>query len=186
MPDRSHFDEVEEQAALFALGALPPEEANLFKQRIAAGCPLCQAELRECGQAVTALQLSVPEVSPPPGLRGRLLERIGAPPAAPRKAATMGEGMVVRPGDTEWKKAPTPGIEFRYLLGKTTMLVRMAPKSSYPVHKHSAAEQCLVLEGSVSSSGVTAYAGDFTYMPAGSTHQPLYTEDGCLLLIAYT
>ena len=186
MADRTHLEEIEEQAALMALGALPADEANLFKQRIAAGCPLCQAELRECGQAVTALQLSIPEVSPPLALRARLLQRIGAAPESPSTSTTMGEGMVVRPGDTEWKKAPTPGIEFRYLLGKTTMLVRMAPKSSYPVHKHSAAEQCLVLEGSVSSSGVTAYAGDFTYMPAGSTHQPLYTEDGCLLLIAYT
>ena len=187
MADRTHLEEVEEQAALFAIGALPSDEADLFKQRITAGCPLCRAELRECGQAVTALQLSVPDVAPPPGLRARLLERIGALRERPvSKSTNMGEGMVVRPGDTEWKPAPMPGIEVRYLLGKKTMLVRMAPKCSYPVHTHSAAEQCLVLEGSVSSSGVTAYAGDFTYMPAGSTHQPLYTEDGCLLLIAYT
>lgn len=185
MADRNHLEEIEEQAALYSLGALPAEEANLFKQRIAAECPLCRAELRECGKAVTALQLSVPQVSPPPGLRARLLERIGGS-KEPAGKSKMGPGLVVRPGDTEWKQAPTPGIEYRFLLGKTTMLVRMAPKSSYPTHQHSAAEQCLVLEGSVSSEGVTAYAGDFTYMPAGSTHQPLYTEDGCLLLIAYT
>ena len=182
MADRTHLDEVEEQAALFAIGALPPEEAMLFKQRVAAGCPLCQAELRECGQAVTALQLSVSEVAPPPDLRGRLLQRI----EASASKSQMGPGIVVRPGDTEWKPAPVPGIDVRFLLGRKTMLIRMAPKTSYPKHEHSTAEQCLVLEGSVSSAGVTAYAGDFTYMPAGSTHEPLYTEDGCLLLIAYT
>ena len=65
-------------------------------------------------------------------------------------------------------------------------LVRMAPKTWIPAHDHGEAEQCLVLEGSVTSDGVTAFAGDFTYMPAGSSHHPLYSEDGCLLLIAYT
>jgi len=184
MADKSHIREIEEQAALFAIGALPADEAKRFEQRLAAGCPFCRAELRECGEAVTALQLSVPEVTPPPALRARLLDSIGA--RKPSGGSPMGPGRIVRTDDTEWKKSSVPGLEFRYLFEKKTMLIRMGPGTSYPVHEHSAAEQCLVLEGSVSSEGVTAYAGDYTYMPAGSTHSTLYTEEGCVLLIAYT
>ena len=65
------------------------------------------------------------------------------------------------------------------------MLVRMAPKTYYPGHPHHTDEHCLVLEGTLAADGVTAYAGDFTFMPAGSKHSPLYSETGCLLLIAY-
>ena len=78
-----------------------------------------------------------------------------------------------------------PGVEIRPLLGKKTMLVRMAPGTYLPEHEHSYGEQCLVLEGTIRSDNVEARAGDFTYMPAGSTHPPLYSETGCLLLITY-
>lgn len=182
MADRAHVEEIEEQAALFALGALTPEDSARFEQRIAAGCSLCQAELRECEQTVMALPLSADEVAPRPGLRARLLASITG-----SERQSMGEGTLVRANDTPWSPTPIPGVQTRPLFGKQTMLIRMAPKTWLPAHDHDhGAEQCLVLEGSVSSDGVTAYAGDFTYMPRGSSHHPLYSEDGCLLLIAYT
>jgi quercetin dioxygenase-like cupin family protein len=184
MADRNHIDEVEEQAALFALGALPAEEAARFEQRLAAECPLCRAELRECVRAVAALAVSVPEVAPPAGARARLLERLGV--QEPVAKSAMGSGTLVRAAHTEWQQSPVPGVQVRHLYEQKTLLVRMAPKTSYPAHEHPEAEQCLVLEGSITSDGVTAYAGDFTYMPAGSSHHPLYSPDGCLLLIAYT
>ena len=186
MADRAHIEEIEEQAALFALGALTPGETAHFEQRIAAGCSLCQAELRQCEVTATALPLSAFEVAPPPGLRARLLASIAGSDRPPMKSI-MGEGTLVRAGDTAWEPSPIPGVQTRPLFEKQTLLVRMAPKTWFPAHDHHhAAEQCLVLEGSVSSEGVTAYAGDFTYMPRGSSHHPLYSEDGCLLLIAYT
>jgi anti-sigma factor RsiW len=187
MPDHNPTEEIEQQAALFALGALPEEEAKKFEQRLAAECPVCRAELRECRQAVAALALSVPQIAPPPAARMRLLEALGG--KNKKKAAyasEMGSGTLVRANDTEWQQSPIPGVQLRNLYQDRTLLVRMAAKTYYPAHNHHAAEQCLVLEGSISSDGVTAYAGDFTYMPAGSSHHPLYTENGCLLLIAYT
>ena len=185
MADNSHIDEIEAQAALFALSALPPEDARLFEQRLAAGCPLCRAQLQEFESVVAALPLSVPDIEPKPDLRARLLERIGGE-ARPAMKSSIGQGVIVRAGDTKWRPSPVPGVQMRSLLDQKTMLVRMAPQTWYPAHNHSAAEQCLVLEGAVSCDGVTAYSGDFTYMPAGSSHQPLYSEGGCLLLIAYT
>jgi len=172
--------EVEEQAALFALGALPAEEAAQFRSRLDAGCPLCRGLVRECEEVLTAMALSVPEAAPPTGLRARVLEGIGEKEPPPRVAE------IVRQGETPWVPAPSPGVEYRSLHGRRTMLVRMAPRTWYPEHRHAADEQCLVVEGSVTSEGMTVHAGDYVYMPKGSLHAPLYSETGCVLLIAYT
>lgn len=184
MNERQLIQEIEEQAALFAMDALPADEAARFEQRLGSGCKLCKAELHESKKVVRNLHWGAPEIAPPPGLRARLLESIGS--GERPEAAHAGEMLVVRANDTEWVKTPVPGVETRQLLGKRTMLVRMAPGTVMPEHDHAAGEQCLVLEGSVSSDGTTAYAGDFTYMPKGTHHAPLYSEDGCLLLIAYS
>ena len=111
--------------------------------------------------------------------RARLMERIGSKP-------TPQEAVLVRAGEDGWVQTPVPGVQTKSLYGKKTLLVRMAPKTTLPEHDHNAAEQCLVLEGSVTCDGVTAYAGDYTYIPAGTHHNALYSEEGCLLLIAYT
>jgi mannose-6-phosphate isomerase-like protein (cupin superfamily) len=184
MADRTQIEQIEEQAALFALGALPPEEAERFGRRLAAECPLCRAEVNGCAPALAALALSVPELAPPPSARARLLQSLDGKRAVSKPM--MGVGTLVRADNTDWQKSPIPGVQVRNLYEQKTLLVRMAPKTSYPAHEHPEAEQCLVLEGSITSDGVTAYAGDFTYMPAGSSHHPLYSENGCLLLIAYT
>ncbi len=177
MAERSHSEEVRDEAALFALGALSSEEAKRFADRLAAGCPFCRSEVAECEQTLAAVALSAPLAEPAPDLRARLLDQ------APIRQS---EAVIVRAGETAWAPSPVPGVSVRSLYGEQTVLVRMAPKTWYPGHDHPKAEQCLVLEGSISSEGVTTSAGDYVYMPPGSTHQPLYTEEGCVLLIAYT
>jgi anti-sigma factor ChrR (cupin superfamily) len=177
---QSHLTEVEEQAALFALGALPSTEAQNFQARLSAGCPVCQVAVRDCRQTLAMLPLAAPEATPSAGLRQRILESVGD--KKPRKPV----GSLVRPDDTPWVSSDVPGVETRMLHGNKTMLVRMAAGTVLPEHPHAHAEQCLVLEGSIRSEKITAYAGDFTYMPAGSIHPPLYSDTGCLLLIAYS
>jgi quercetin dioxygenase-like cupin family protein len=98
----------------------------------------------------------------------------------------MGEGLLVRAGDGAWQDAPAAGVQYRPLHGSKTMLVKMAPKTWLPSHDHKWAEQCLVLEGSITSEGVTAYAGDYTYMPPGSVHGAIYSDAGAMFLIAYS
>src|SRR4051812_7181415 len=127
MRSKSVVTQVEAEAALYALGALPPSEAEKFGNRLAAGCSLCGDLAAECAEVVSLLPLAAPEVEPPPSLRGRLLESIGAPSRpAP---STMGEGILLRADETGWKPAPAPGVEYRPLHGSKTMLVRMAPKT---------------------------------------------------------
>lgn len=183
MNAQAHCEECHATAALYSLGALPRDEARQFEQRLASGCPLCSAAMEECAEVAELIAMSVPAVEPPPQLRDRLLERIGAG-AAP--APVSEEMTLVRQGESRWRRMPIPGVEMRQLLGDRTMLVRMKPGTSYPEHEHALAEQCYVLEGSITDSdGITAFAGDFVCMAAGSTHRPIHTDDGCVLLITY-
>jgi quercetin dioxygenase-like cupin family protein len=184
MSRRTGVRDVEEQAALYALGALGPDESGKFQKRLAAGCPLCRSAFDDCRTVAEALPLAAPDLAPQPEVRQRLMDRIGAS-AAPAREARPTMGTLVRPHDTAWE-TPIPGVDIRPLLGKKTMLVRMAPGTYLPEHEHRYGEQCLVLEGSIRSDDMEAHAGDFTYMPAGSTHSTLYSETGCLLLITYT
>lgn len=181
MRTRFSVTQVEGEAALYALGALPPKEAEQFGRRVAAGCPLCSGRLADCESVVNMLPLTAPEMEPPPALRSRLLNRISG---QLRPAAV--EGVVVRADETAWVDAPAPGVQYRLLHGQKTMLVRMAPNTWLPEHDHQFNEQCLVLEGSIRSEETTAHAGDYVFMPAGSHHPPLYSETGATFLIAYS
>ncbi|HEY6327932.1 MAG TPA: anti-sigma factor [Blastocatellia bacterium] len=70
-------DEVKEQAALYALGALSQIEARRFESHLGEDCGVCWSELSQFEEVVGALGLDAPEAAPPTALRDRLLERIG-------------------------------------------------------------------------------------------------------------
>lgn len=179
MADRLLIQQIEDDSALYVLGALSVEDAARFEQRLALGCGLCQAEVRSYEATAAALSASVPAVAPPGELRQRLLDQV-------RDVQPRPSMEIVRADDAGFVQTPMPGVQFRYLNGKNTFLVKMAPKSELPAHDHKHNEQCLMLEGSVRGDGQTAYAGDFVFMPAGSHHKALYSEEGCLFLITYS
>ena len=183
MTTQDHIEDCRTAAALYSLGALPPEEKASFEQRLKSGCPLCTTEYTEYACVVDEIALSTPAQNPNPSVRQRLLDRIGASKAQSSKD----EMKLVRASETPWRPLPVSGIEVRPLLGQKTLLVRMQPGAVYPSHEHRYAEQCYVLEGSViDSAGVMAFAGDFICMPAGSKHGEIRTETGCVFLLAYT
>jgi anti-sigma factor ChrR (cupin superfamily) len=93
---------------------------------------------------------------------------------------------IVRGHDGGWVKMPFAGVEIRPLIGQKTLLVRMQPGAVFPKHEHPQAEQCYVIEGSITdSSGVTLGAGDFVVMAAGMEHEPIRSENGATFLITY-
>ncbi len=192
------------QAALYALGCLPNEEVAELEEHLAA-CPACAAATRELEEAATALAALAPEAEPPAELRARLLERV----AAPQPSGTSGEsaelasplqvwkkwaessagGTVFVPAGTSgWEPIGVPGVLAKGLyvdpaLDRITLLVRMAPGSSYPPHRHGGPEECYVLEGDVGDGETTLHAGDYLRKDLGSVHGILSSERGCVLLI---
>jgi anti-sigma-K factor RskA len=84
-------DELKHDAAAYALGALEPAERAAFEAHLAT-CAECTAEVEQLRLSAGALAHAVPQVSPPPSLRAKILGQVAASPGAPRPAA----GVVVR------------------------------------------------------------------------------------------
>jgi anti-sigma factor RsiW len=62
-----------ELTAAYALDALDPEEREAFEEHLA-GCERCQAEVAALGATAAELAFAAPAASPPPELRGRILQ----------------------------------------------------------------------------------------------------------------
>jgi len=95
---------------------------------------------------------------------------------------------VVTAAATPWEESGLAGIEVRRLFvdaaqERATMLMRMAPGSSYPAHRHGGAEDCYVLSGDLRHGDTVLRAGDYQYAAPGSEHEPQSTTAGCVLFV---
>ena len=175
--------EVSGDVALWTLGLLRGAEARKIEGRLHGGCDFCLSEAahydRVAGEAMAAM---VTPVAPAASLKDRLMARL-----APEPAGAEVPGMVlVRGGETGWRRGPAPGTRVKFLKDRSTLLLEMDAGAVVPPHDHDhAAEQCLVVSGTVRSGALQMAAGDYIFMPKGSHHDALETDDGCLLLISY-
>lgn len=94
----------------------------------------------------------------------------------------------VGPQDQHWQAAPQAPIR-RWQLereapesGQVTSLVEYLPGARFPVHRHPAGEEILVLEGVFSDDSGNYAAGSYLRSPAGSEHAP-FSEPGCLIFV---
>lgn len=190
-----------ELTALYAAGALPPEERALLEAHLAAGCDTCQDELRQFDHVVTALVTAVEPVSPDPQTRRSLLQRIQSS-SAPSSSTTplrqslaktteaqgQDQWVVQRAEEAAWEATSIPGIRTRILFvdeprNYFTALVRMEPGAAYPAHVHGGPEECLVLEGELCVGDTVLRKGDYQRAARGSRHGVQSTTTGCLLLV---
>lgn len=118
-------------------------------------------------------------MTPPPGLRAKVLERIRSqPPASEFLTLRQQHG---------WKSL-APGIEVKLLFldkaaGLKSFLLRAAPGISMPEHHHEADEECLVLEGEFTIDGVTLRAGDYQLAAKGTRHGVSSTATGVVVYL---
>lgn len=94
----------------------------------------------------------------------------------------------VGPQDQHWQAAPQAPIR-RWQLereapesGQVTSLVEYLPGARFPVHRHPAGEEILVLEGVFSDHSGDYGPGSYLRSPAGSEHAP-FSEPGCLIFV---
>ena len=191
---RKASDKQSDQAASYALGLLEPEEARVFAKHLAEGCEVCSSEVRAFEEAAAAIPLLLTEEKPPSRVRDLLMARIRPAEKSPQvwkqwqAAQTQGAPVhVVYAREGGWQPV-SAGVTAKQLYvdaerDSVTMLIRMEPGSTYPSHRHSLAEQCLVLEGDLRVGGLVLHAGDFQCAAEGSIHDITRTNDGCLLLI---
>lgn len=183
-----------EWAALYAAGALSPEECAQFEAKLAAGDAALLNELRALEPVVEGLLDQIEPVTPPPELRSRLLEQLDATPdsnptahQAP-PARRQRDLYVQRASKGRWREFGVPGATRRILWldrerNEYSALVRCEPGTVFPDHVHPGPEQCLVLEGDLWLDDVEYGPGDFQRFEGGTRHGVQTTRRGCLILL---
>jgi anti-sigma factor ChrR (cupin superfamily) len=131
---------------------------------------------------------ALPPLPPPPRIRAALLQQITTirpgdpePPARPPL-------VIHRAFESVWEDTPLPGVRQRVLhrdpqRRQVTLLLRMAAGATIPAHSHDGPEESLILEGDLRVGNQVLGEGDYQFAPAGSFHQPLHSENGCLALL---
>lgn len=190
-------DEIMEQAALYALGALEGQGKEAFEKLVADGCATCQA-VKDFQNVVGLISTSATPMAPPSSLRATLLERIAAERKTDQQASASepveqleDKGLTfVRSTDDLWREI-LPGIMLKPLSldktqGRMTALARMAPRTNYAAHKHTAPEEFYVLEGTCFIGGQLLHPGDYHRAEVGTVHHETSSEDGCLMLMIFS
>ncbi len=189
-------EQLQEMAALYALGALTQHEARAMESYMTEPQNGLAEELATF-EAVTAnLAFAATEQIPPPGLRQNLLASIAKEscpvskqePSLPFVSAQhLSQIFSLRADEGEWR-ALGPGMLTKTLFvdqsrGIVTSLVRMLPGTALPPHKHIGEEQFYVLEGDCHVHGARLGPGDFHRAAPGSIHESTYTVDGTTFLL---
>ncbi|HSF74731.1 MAG TPA: cupin domain-containing protein [Microcoleus sp.] len=193
MPD----EEYKILAALQALDILDESERGAFAEKLKES-PELTSELAALESTIAAIAYTVPPVAVAPDLKNRLFQRIAQLPPTPAASVNLKPivtsptedntpSLIVRSHDVKWKSYGVPGVSFGKLYidkkkREITCLMRLEPGVTFPMHRHAASEEVLVLEGDLIVEGEICHQGDYIRSVPGSTHSPL-TEGGCLLLM---
>ena len=190
-------DDARDRASMYALGGLGSGERAAFEAHLDR-CAACRAEVDALSGVLAGLGAAAPASEPAPDLRARLFRRVH------EIDGTAGDVQVWKswtdapqgqtapltfvPRDAAWEPTAIPGIEVRRLFvdhdaDRVTMLVRMAPGTSYPAHRHGGPEDCYVIDGDLQVGDLVMRAGDYQRAAPGSGHVIQSTTGGCVLLI---
>ncbi len=186
-----NHERFEEQYAAYSLGILEEKDRSAFEQHLRLGCSACEANLKELHKLVNSLTLLAEPVNP----RSEIKDKIFRDAARQTRARQNGRHIVeqkpflfIRKNAGDWQTVAA-GVAAKILYadagrGVTTMLVRMAPGSTFSSHTHHGAEELYLLEGDCLCQGERLYAGDYHRAESGSTHGVTATENGCLMLVS--
>jgi anti-sigma factor ChrR (cupin superfamily) len=89
--------------------------------------------------------------------------------------------------DHDWKDV-APGIACKLLATDTqksrvSMLVRLAPGTDYPPHRHAGVEELYMLHGELIVDHEKFYPGDYRRTEAGVVDHRVWSETGCTCLL---
>jgi len=189
-------EQQQEQASLYALGALTATEREAFEAEVRADHDL-QKLLHSLQATTELLARASPPMSPPAELRNKIMSRIkipeGAPTSLPSPAAAMLAGLRFTDASDAagWKQLPVPGASIKLLSmqqdrGYAVLMGKLAPGTRYPAHVNAGPEDFVVLSGDLHIGSRKLNPGDFHHAEAGSQHEVNYSEEGCTLVAVLT
>jgi len=162
----------------YALQAVSASDVSVVEENLSA-CADCRQEMEALRPIVDAfLSWPVDVVRPSPALKERLAQRIAA--------ETGREPVMPEPRrwtEPEWKQVAS-GIFCKLLSndperGRVSMLVRLAPGTDYPPHRHAGVEELHLLYGELFVDDKKLNPGDYIRAEAGSSDQRVWSETGC-------
>jgi len=170
-------DDVQALALADAIGALDPDERRELESRVAALSADVRAEVAQLYSAAVEISSSATGETPSPRVRAALLARVAVP-----------SNHTVTTSDGEWVQSPIRGIRMKILAidrarDRVTMLLRGEPGVTYPAHRHTGAEDCYVIRGSLVIEGQLLRAGDFHHAEGDSDHGEIRTDEGVEVLL---
>jgi anti-sigma factor ChrR (cupin superfamily) len=167
---------------LYALQALPSSDVAVVGAHIA-GCAECRQEMETLRPVIDSFVAWPTDVlRPPVPLWERLAQRIASEPGAqPVRPAPS------RWAESEWTEA-APGISCKLLstdtvANRVSMLVRLAPGTEYPPHRHAGVEELHLLQGELMIGDRKLYPGDYNRAEAGTTDYRVWSETGCTCVL---
>jgi anti-sigma factor ChrR (cupin superfamily) len=103
---------------------------------------------------------------------------------------TGGEPVVAPPerwAEPEWREA-APGISCKLLAtdaehNRVSMLVRLAPGTDYPPHRHAGVEELHLLHGELMIGDRKLYPGDYNRADPSSVDLRVWSETGCTCVL---
>ena len=114
---------------------------------------------------------------------------LGTPRAANRGGDGRGAGVAddAQWSQHEWEEA-APGISCKLLATDTeksrvSMLVRLAPGTDYPPHRHAGVEELHLLHGELMINDRKLYPGDYNRAEAASVDHRVWSETGCTCVL---
>ena len=179
---REHNQEHLDLLFQYALQALPSSEIHTVEAQISA-CADCRREL-ETLRPVVASFVSWPTdvLRSSKSLWERLAQRVaketGREPFLPPSPLTA---------KPEWEQA-APGIDVKLLATDTkkkrvSMLVRLAPGTEYPPHRHAGIEELYLLQGELMIDDKKVCPGDYIRAEADSVDHRVWSETGCTCVL---
>ena len=184
---------IQEQASLYVLGALTPDEQQAFENELRNDAKLREFVL-QLVRATGLMAKSIPQTPPPPQLKAKILERVAPAKNAPLPSlATAIPGLSFQEAASEsgWKSLPVPGafiklLSFEKERGYAVLLGKIEAGVRYPAHVNAGPEDFYILSGDLVVGNRRLVAGDFHHSDKDSQHEVNYSEKGCTLLAVLT
>lgn len=178
----AHGQDHSERVFLYALQALPAGEVAAVGAQISA-CADCRQEMETLRPAINAFAAWPTDIlRPSASLWERLAQRIAA-----ETGGAPVQPMPQRWDEPKWNE-PAPGISCKLLAtdvekNRVSMLVRLAPGTDYPPHRHAGIEELYLLDGELLVDDKKLYPGDFLRSEAGTIDRRVWSETGCTCVL---
>ena len=188
-------EQQQEQASLYALGALPEHEHRAFEMELPDNPELLELT-RSLQRATNLIAGTAPAVTLPPGLKDKVLGRIEQMEHAktsvnPAALGLAGLHFTSANDPTGWKQLPIPGAWIKLLSlekerGYAVLMGKLEAGARYPAHVNAGPEDFLVLTGDLHIGSRRCGPGDFHHADGGSRHEENYSVEGCTLISVLT